>query len=272
MGVMVVTIHYVGFHPNLVFQGFEKIRLQYPIEKVYLVYDAKPDRYGAVSRYNLKRLQEALSFFRPVPVKVNPLSYSSVASAFYSILEVEKGKEVLIDITDMPPYMASTVTVVAMIFGNARIYAVQPQQQGEFIPDPDTPEFGDFIARKDNLQLGDIFEVETPSKPVEVYESDKEIEILVTLYTKNGSADSITRLIEWMGEDPRDPVVKATYSRIVASMEERGLLKRSREGRNRIVKLTELGTAIAEAKIKLGTTRPPPAPARQEKTLSIHIP
>lgn len=269
---MVVTVHYVGFHPNLVFQGFEQIRLRYPIEKVYLVYDAKPDRYGAVSRYNLKRLQEALSFFKPVAVKVNPLSYSSVASAFYAILSVERDKQVLIDITDMPPYMASTVTVVALMFGNARIYAVQPQQHGEFIPDPDTPEFADFIARKDNLQLGGIFEVEAPSKPLEIVEDEKEVDILVTLYTKNGSAKSITQLIEWMGEDPRDPVVKATYSRIVASMEERGLLKRIREGRNRSVRLTELGTAIAEARIKLGTVKPPPAPPVAEKPLSLHVP
>ncbi|MEZ0346232.1 MAG: hypothetical protein ABWK01_06760 [Infirmifilum sp.] len=269
---MVVTVHYVGFHPNLVFQGFEQVRLQYPIEKVYLVYDAKPDRYGAVSRFNLKRLQEALSFFKPVAVKVNPLSYSSVASAFYSILEVEREKEVLIDITDMPPYMASTVTVVSMLFGNVRIYAVQPQQQGEFIPDPETPEFTDFISRKDNLQLGALFEVETPGKPLELYESEKELDVLVTLYTKNGSAGSIAQLIEWMGEDPRDPVVKATYSRLVASMEDRGLIKRTREGRNRSVRLTELGMAIAEAKIKLGASRPPIAPPKPEKVLNIQIP
>ncbi|MGB9709678.1 helix-turn-helix transcriptional regulator [Infirmifilum uzonense] len=272
MGVMVVTVHYIGFHPNLVFQGFEQIRLRYPIERVYLVYDAKPDRYGAVSRYNLKRLQDQLSYFKPKLVKVNPLSYSSVASAFYMILEYEKDKEILIDITDMPPYMASTVTVITMMFANARIYAVQPQQQGEFIPDPDTPEFADFIARKDNLQLGAVFEVEAPSKRIEVYENEREVDILVTLYTKNGSAESITKLIEWMGEDPRDPVIKATYSRIVASMEERGLLKRSREGRNRIVKLTELGTAIAEARVKLGVSRPPPAPPKPEEPLSIHLP
>ncbi|PLJ78432.1 HFX_2341 family transcriptional regulator domain-containing protein [Infirmifilum sp. SLHALR2] len=269
---MVVTVHYVGFHPNLVFQGFEQIRLRYPIEKVYLVYDAKPDRYGAVSRYNLKRLQEALSFFKPVTVKVNPLSYSSVASVFYAILSVEKGKQVLIDITDMPPYMASAVTVVAMMFGNARVYAVQPQQHGEFIPDPDTPEFANFIARKDNLQLGALFEVEVPSRPLELIEDEREVDILVTLYTKNGSAGSIAQLIEWMGEDPRNPVVKATYSRIVASMEEKGLLKRIREGRNRTVKLTELGTAIAEARVRLGVAKPPPAPPLPEKPLSLHTP
>jgi hypothetical protein len=60
-------------------------------------------------------------------------------------------KETLIDIADMPPLIVACVTSVSM-FSSSRLYAVQPEQMGEFIPDPDTPEFARFIAKKDSLR------------------------------------------------------------------------------------------------------------------------
>jgi len=253
---MVVTIHYVGFHPTLIFQGFEQVRLQYPIEKVYLLYDGKQDKYGVISKYNVKRLADALSFFKPVLVKVNPLSYRSVTAKLYSILLQEKGKEVFIDLTDMPPVMASAVTVVAMMFENVKLYGVQPEQRGDFIPDPDTPEFEDFVERKDSLVAAGTYVVERPGIPIELISDEKEEKILLTLYDKNGSARSISQLIEWLGENPKDPVTKASYSRLIAGMEEKGLVRRLREGRSRAVMLTDLGASLAEAMVKKEVGKP----------------
>lgn len=247
---MVVTVHYVGFHPSLIFQGFEQLRLRYPVEKVYLLYDGKQDKYGAVSKRNVERLAAALSFFRPVLVKVNPLSYRSVVARLYAILRGEEGRDVLIDITDMPPAMASAATVVAMMFPRARLYGVQPQARGDFIPDPDTPEFDDFIEAKDRLEAAGTYLVEAPGERVRLLENEREEHVLRTLYEKKGRARSISQLIEWLGGNPRDPVVKASYSRLVASMEEKGLLRRMREGRSRAVTLTELGAAVAEALVR----------------------
>ncbi len=244
---MVVTIHYVGFHPSLIFQGFEQLRLRYPVERVYLLYDGKQDKYGAVSRRNVERLAAALGFFRPVLVKVNPLSYKSVVSRLYSILRREEGKDVFIDLTDMPPAMASAATVVAMMFPGAHLYGVQPEQRGDFIPDPETPEFEDFLEAKDSLVAAGTYLVEAPGERISLLEGEKEERVLRVLHEKRGRARSISQLIEWLGENPRDPVVKASYSRLVASMEERGLLRRLREGRSRAVMLTELGAAVAEA-------------------------
>jgi len=244
---MVVTVHYVGFHPSLIFQGFEQLRLKYPVEKVYLLYDGKQDKYGAVSRRNVARLAEALSFFRPVLVKVNPLSYRSVVSRLYAIMKREEGREVLVDLTDMPPIMASAATVVAMMFPGARLYGVQAEQRGEFIPDPETPEFEDFVEGKDSLSAAGTYVVEAPGERVSLLEGEREERVLVLLHEKKGRAKSITQLIEWLGENPRDPVVKATYSRLVASMEKKGLVRRMREGRSRAVVLTDLGAAVAEA-------------------------
>jgi predicted transcriptional regulator len=280
---MVVTLHYVGFHPNLILQGFEQVRLKYPVERVYLFYDEKPDRYGAVSRYNVKRLAEKLSFFQPVTVKVNPLNQQSVYSKFYQVLWVEREKETLIDITDMPPLMVACVTSVSMMFPNSKIYAVQPEQIGEFIPDPDTPEFARFIAKKDSLRAssgpGAVQQIEKPgvgllldeherieSKERSTEEDkklEKEMRILQMLYLKNGSASSLTQLIQWMGENWRNQVVKATYSRMIKEMEEKGLLVRELNGKSRVVKLTRLGEAIAEAYINLNGVQEQRPPARQ---------
>ncbi|RLF01289.1 MAG: hypothetical protein DRJ64_10820, partial [Thermoprotei archaeon] len=69
---MVVTVHYVSFHPTLIYDGFERIRLAYPVERVYLLYDGKQDKYGYVSKYNVRRLSRALSFIKPILFTVNP--------------------------------------------------------------------------------------------------------------------------------------------------------------------------------------------------------
>ena len=256
-----VTVHYVGFHPSLILEGFNRIRLAYPIERVYLMYDMKDDRYGEVSRRNVRKLQEKLSFFSPVLVKVNPLSYSSVASNLFAILKREEGKTVFIDVTDMPPYMAATAAVVSTLFPDSRLYAARPEQSGEFIPDPDTPEFADFLERKDNLTLRDVFAVEKPGLAVELLdEGGREVDVLVVLYAKNGSAESITELVKWLGEDSSRAVVRATYSRLVENLERKGLVEREQEGRSKRIKLTQLGYAIADAYVKLRVAKPPRPP------------
>lgn len=267
-----VTVHYVGFHPRLILEGFDRVRLSYPIEKVYLLYDGKPDRYGAVSRHNVKKLQQVLSFFKPTLVKVNPLSYVSVASALYAILKSEEGRTVFVDLTDMPPYMAATVAIISALFPNARLYAARPEQSGEFIPDPETPEFADFLERKDNLALQDVYLIEKPRVRAELLDEEgEEVNILTTLYVRNGSAESISELIKWLGKEPSQAVIRATYSRIVESLEERGLVEREQEGRAKRIKLTELGWALAEAYVKLGLMKSAPRPPSQREVKAAEI-
>ena len=251
---MTVTIHYVGFHPTLILDGFERVRLAEPIERVYLLYDGKQDRYGAVSKLNVKRLSQVLSFFKPILVPVNPLSYSSVFSKVYAILEAEAGagRRVLVDITDMPPMMAAAVTAAAMMFKGVKLYCVHPDQRGEFIPDPDTPEFEDWVQRKDSKRALKVAPLELPGERRKLLADDEEelYAILEALYERNGSADSIKSLIRWCGRDPRDPVVKAQFSRMVAELEDRGLVRRIHRGKARSVILTELGRALVEAKLR----------------------
>ncbi len=260
---MAVTVHYVGFHPTLILEGFEAVRVREPIERVYILYDGKTDRrdrYRAVSRRNSAKLARALSFFKPVKLPVNPLSYSSAFSRLYSILYyelvkrggAERGVRVYIDVTDMPPLMAAVAGAVAMMFPNVEIYSVLPEVRGEFIPDPRTPEFDDWVEQKDSVRAQEVMHVPLPGRrAVALLDEDRKLRVLMTLYKMNGSAESVVDLMKACGDDPeRNPAAKAAYSRLLREMEEEGLIVREQEGRSRRVTLTEFGRALVRALVR----------------------
>ena len=253
---MAVTVHYVSFHPTLILEGFEEIRLREPIERIYLLYDGKTDRkdrYRVVSRRNALKLSRLLSFFRPIKLPVNPLSYFSSFSRLYAILHYEvecRGvSKVYIDVTDMPPLMAAAAAVAAMMFEGAEIYSVVPDVRGDFIPDPRTPEFDDWVEQKDSAHAQLVVTLALPKKRMKIVDEsmDQRIRVLKTLYSMRGSARSIKELILNCGDNPERPEVKASYSRLLRELEEEGLIVRIQEGRNRRVMLTEFGKALMRA-------------------------
>lgn len=264
---MVVTVHFVGFHPTMILDGFEKLRLSKPIERVYLLYDSKSDRYGAVSKYNAKRLAQVLAFFKPVLVGVNPQSYSSVFSRLFSILrlEVEENRrEVYVDCTDMPQEAMSAVVTLALIFGSSPlspspppsarvcVYTVSTERRGDFIPPPDSPAFYEWVEEKDNKRGTEVKELPLPSVRLQLHESEEELRILATLYAKGGRANSLKDLIEWCeGEErARDYRIKNAYSRMVSRLAAKGLLYKSYGGKVRRIGLTEFGRTYVEALLK----------------------
>ncbi|RLE44137.1 hypothetical protein DRJ16_02800 [Candidatus Woesearchaeota archaeon] len=251
---MVVTVHYIGFHPSLILGGFEKIRIAYPIEKVYLLYDGKEDRYGKVSRYNLKRIERILAFFRPITLSVNPVSFHSVFTKIYAILkiETERSNRVFIDVTDMPPIATVASTVAVMMFKDVYIFSTHPETKGEFIPEPSSPLFEEWVERKDSVKASDIVIASLPRErlqPLKMEEDEHEvlpITILKILYN-NKEAGSIKQLIEWCGYDPRRGHIKALFSRIVSSLEDKGFIVKRHGGKTRAVRLSRFGRAFIEA-------------------------
>ncbi|MCC6050351.1 MAG: hypothetical protein LM580_06575 [Thermofilum sp.] len=272
---MAVTVHYVGFHPTLLLEGFDEIRRREPIERVYILYDGKSDRgdrYRAVSQRNAAKLAKALAFFKPIRLPVNPLSYRSAFSRLYSIAYCElklrgggeRGLKVYIDVTDMPPLMAAAAGAVAMMFEGVEVYSVIPDVRGEFIPDPRTPEFDDWVEQKDSAHAQEVAKLPLPRRRANVAPEpeggletaseaatkkvSKKMAVLRTLRRLNGSAESVVDLMRACGEDPeRNPAAKAAYSRLLKEMEEEGLIEKEQEGRSRRVRLTEYGRALALA-------------------------
>jgi len=247
----------VAFHPTLILEGFETIRVSEPIHGVYILYDGKTDkndRYRVVSRRNARKLARALSFFKPVKLPVNPLSYSSAFSRIYGILLHEKRRgveRVYIDVTDMPPLMAAAAGVVAMMFEGAEVYSVMPDIRGDFIPDPRTPEFDDWVEKKDNARAQFIVKTALPNRRLHVVGEDEDrVKILKMLYSMGGSARSIKELITSCGESPEKPEVKAVFSRWLKELEEEGLVEKAQEGRERRVSLTPFGKTLVAAIIR----------------------
>ena len=252
---MAVTVHYVGFHPRLILEGFEEIRVKYPIVRVYLLYDGKRDKYGEVSRYNKNKLKTVLAFFKPIEIAVNPLDYGDVFSKVYAILrnERESGQEVLIDITDMPPTAASATTAAALMFPGVRLYCVQARGRGDYIPDPETPEFATWVEEKDTKTKVSLDYASLPNVRLSLFggrgDEEKpalEEKLILTLSERRGSADSIVTLINWMGE-PVNATVKAKYSRLVRELAKKGFVKVYMRGKYRNIKLTSFGEAYAKA-------------------------
>ena len=259
---MVVVINYVCFHPTMVLDGFEKLRIVKPIEKVYILYDNKSDRYGHASRRNAGKLAKWLEFFKPIRIPINPQSYENVFSRLFAILYREcilERREVYIDVTDLPPEAVSAVTTLALMFKGVNVYVVTTsrEKRGNFIPHPESPKFEEWLEKKDDKRGLEPVELQLPKVRLKLLsEDEKEISerILVELYKRGGEAGSIKDLIEWCGESPSIPAVKNRYSRLIDSLVRKGFLYKAYRGRERPVYLTDFGKVYASALLKAAET------------------
>lgn len=255
---MAVTISYVGFHPTLILDGLRHIMRTRGIERIYILYDRKDDSYGRVSRRNAKKLESMLTFFEPKLVGINPLSQESTFSTIYAIIksEVQENQcDVYVDVTDMPPIAVVSTTMVVLMFPRAYMYYVPAESRGDFIPPPGTPAFEDWVEEKDNVRGNEPEGIELPGPMARLdllRGEDREISIAIlkVLYDRGGKAKSLSQLIVWCNEDPKIPAIKNKFSRVVNSLERRGLVMKYRGGRERMVELTNLGRMIVRAMLQ----------------------
>ncbi len=255
---MVVVINYVCFHPTMILDGFEYLRVVKPIEKVYILYDNKNDRYGYASRRNASKLAKKLEFFRPIKVGINPQSYGSVFSKLFAILYKEvvlEKREVYIDITDLPPEAVSAVTTLALIFPRVHIYVVptEKEKRGDYIPDPSSPKFEEWLEEKDSKRGLEPIELQLPNTRLTLFDDNERAlaeKVLIELYRRGGEAKSIKDLIEWCGDDPTIPSIKNRYSRLINSLVRKGFLYKMYRGRERPIYLTDFGKIYAKALVK----------------------
>ncbi|RLE63946.1 MAG: hypothetical protein DRJ47_08730 [Thermoprotei archaeon] len=261
---MAVIVLYAGFHPSMAMDGLRNFMKNTGVETIYILYDNKHDRYGAVSRYNMRKLMRELGFFNPIPVPINPQSQKSVFSRLYALLDHEvneKGRSVYIDVTDMPPECVATVSMVSMLYKGVRLYVVPTMEKGDFIPPPGTPRFEEWVQEKDNKRGLEPIEIKAPnivSRERGIFREGEEnlaTRIILVLYEHGGKVKAIKDLIKWCGDDPLDPATKNRYSRLIDELVKQGIVYKSFSGKRRSVSLTDIGRILAEAFIESHTFR-----------------
>ena len=258
---MAIIVLYAGFHPTVALDGLKNVMKKEGVENIYILYDNKRDRYGAVSRRNAKVLSSSLAFFDVKIIGVNPLSQESVFKNLYAVLKheaVDKKKKIYIDITDMPPEAVATTTLVSLLFPSVNIYVVPIREKGEFIPPPESPKFEEWAQSKDNKRGLEPLELTFPNVTLRILNEGEEefaSSLLLTLYEHGGVANSIKQIIKWMGENSSDTVVKNRYARLINSLSIKGLLEKLHNGRNRKIRLTEFGSIFVESLYKVNTLK-----------------
>ncbi|MCX8205279.1 MAG: DUF6293 family protein [Candidatus Nezhaarchaeota archaeon] len=247
---MVVMVCFVGHDYQRILDGVNYWRSREPLEKIYLVYDRKRDKYGYASKLNADELAEALTFAgqRPELVSTNPQSYEEVFTALYRILrrEVDEGKKVLIDATSTTKEAYGAVVTVSLMFPRVSIYVVPPAERGWYVPEPSAPGFEEWFQRVRSVKGLTPQEIYLPGFRLERL-SEEEERVLMTLEEHGGRADSIKSLIQWCGEDPSSPAVKNKFSRLIDKLVEKGIAAEGPAAKTKPTSLTTFGRILAKA-------------------------
>ncbi len=185
----------------------------YPIHRAYLVFDKEEAKSAADE---VKKVLSSL-----VDVELVKVDNTNVYKAVWEILktirgEVEKGSQVLINISDSDRFLCLACFISAQISGS-KIYMLTPAGVSELL---------------------------TP--PIKTVNEDK-LEIIKILDREGGEVDSINRLIELvegrLEEHKKYMAQRARMSYHLNGLEEDGLVITERKGKNLRIILTELGKA-----------------------------
>jgi hypothetical protein len=249
---MVALICMVGNDYQRILDGVDFWRGLESIETTYLLFDFKQDKYGFASQRNVEELSAFMASNGPRPVAVghNPQSFESVFCTFYRILkmEIDRYKRcVLIDATSTTKEAYGATVTIALMFRNVRIYIVPPKERGWYVPSPDDEDFKEWFAKTRSIKGMPPQEIYLPGQRLKQPSND-EIKVLLKLYEHQGVSDTVTSIIRWCRGDPKNPIVKNHYSRILRRLEDKGFVERqqsSKQGKK--VDLTHFGKIFSEA-------------------------
>jgi hypothetical protein len=131
--------------------------MEEPLEKIYLLFDNKRDKYGYASQKNVEELSAALTFAtaEPTVIGYNPQSFENVFCTLYKILtrEIELHRRgVLIDTTSTTKEAYGATVTISLMFRNVRIYIVPPQERGWYVPSPEDEVFKQWFTKTRNVK------------------------------------------------------------------------------------------------------------------------
>ena len=248
---MASIICMVGNDFQRIIDGVNYWRMGEPLQRIYILFDEKQDKYGFASQKNAEELTDALTFARSKPViqGYNPQSFENVFCTLYKLLktEVERyRRRVFIDTTSTTKEAYGATVTISLMFKNVRIYIVPPQERGWYIPSPDDEVFKNWFRKTRNVKGLAPQEIYLPGQRLKHPNAEEKL-VLLELNAHGGQSPTITSLITWCQHDPQDPVTKNRYSRIVKRLEAKGFVEKRTSSRGKSVSLTHFGQIFAEA-------------------------
>jgi len=248
---MVALICMVGNDYQRIIDGITYWRGSESIEVTYLLFDLKHDKYGYASQKNVEELSVSLakSGLQPITVGHNPQSFENVFSTIYRILnrEVDKYRRyVLIDATSTTKEAYGATVTISLMFKNVRIYVVPPKERGWYIPSTEDIVFKEWFLKTRNVRGMPPQEIYLPGQRLKQPSRD-EVKILLKLREHNDFSDTITSIIQWCNGDPKDPVVKNHYSRVIRRLEEKRFVEKQASKQGTEVHLTSFGRILSDA-------------------------
>jgi len=248
---MVTLICMVGNDYQRIIDGVDYWRGGESIEALYLLFDYKQDKYGYASQKNVEELSVSLARDGPRPITIgyNPQSFENVFCTLYRILkrEVERyGRRVLIDATSTTKEAYGVAITIALMFRNVRIYIVPPNERGWYVPSPEDEGFKEWFSKTRSIRGMTPQEIYLPGQRLKQPGKD-DVMVLLKLHEHRGFSDTVTSIIKWCRGDPKDPVVKNHFSRIIRRLERGGFVEERPSRKGKEVHLTLFGRILSEA-------------------------
>ena len=248
---MVALICMVGNDYQRIIDGVDYWSGEESIEVTYLLYDCKQDKYGFASQKNVEELCLSLQSQCPKPKTIgyNPQSFENVFCTFYKILkrETERYKRyALIDATSTTKEAYGATVTIALMFRNVRIYIVPPKERGWYVPSPVDENFKDWFEKTRSVEGMMPQEIYLPGQRLK--QPDKnEISVLIKLHEHQGFSETVSSVIQWCKQNPKDPRIKNKFSRIIRRLEEKGFVETKHSKLGKEVHLTRFGKILAAA-------------------------
>ena len=161
--------------------------------------------------------------------------------------EIEKyGRYALIDATSTTKEAYGVTVTIALMFRNVRIYIVPPKERGWYVPSPEDANFKEWFARTRSISGMLPQEIYLPGQRLKQPDKD-EVRVLSKLQEHQGFSDTVTTIIRWCRCDPKNPVVKNQFSRIIRRLEDKGFVEKETSKKGKNVRLTRFGKVLADA-------------------------
>jgi len=222
----VIHVIPVGFKKDMLLESIRQSK--HPIQKAYLV--VGKDREEEIYRIS-EEIEKTLKVLVEVEIiHVDKLDVYTAVSEILRVIkkELTEGNKVFVNVTDSPRTLCLACVISAQLSG-CRLYTAIPMYENG-----------------NEVGIAEVIEIPIP-KPKRI-SSDK-MKLVKLVYENGGVIESINKLIdlfEGISDDEKEYMSQRTkMSYNLRGLEEVGLVKMCRVGKNTKVILTNLGKAFA---------------------------